>query len=55
MCEQLVAKSLGQSIATRQPAPNMIHHTDRGGQYAGQKYRAILRCDAIKHESRRGR
>jgi len=53
MCEQLVATSLRQSIATRQPAPNMIHHTDRGGQYAGLKYRAILHRAAMRQSMSR--
>ena len=26
---------------SRQPTADLIHHTDRGGQYAGKKYRAI--------------
>ena len=26
-----------------QPKPGLIHHTDRGGQYASTKYRAVLR------------
>ncbi len=31
----------------------MIHHTDRGGQYAGSRYRAILRrADARQSMSR---
>jgi putative transposase len=25
-----------------QPGPGLVHHTDRGGQYASKKYRAIL-------------
>ena len=42
MTEGLVIKALRQAIRDRQPEPNMIHHTDRGGQYAGTCYRAIL-------------
>src|SRR5262249_12991705 len=25
-----------------QPGPGLIHHTDRGGQYAGDEYRGVL-------------
>jgi len=30
------------AIALRQPRPGLIHHTDRGGQYAGVQYRKML-------------
>lgn len=42
MREPLVMSALRQAIATRQPPAGLIHHTDRGGQYAGKKYRDIL-------------
>lgn len=42
MTEELVIKTLQQAIKTRQPKANLIHHTDRGGQYASKRYRAIL-------------
>jgi putative transposase len=42
MTERLVADSLRRSIGSRQPPVDLIHHTDRGGQYASRKYRAIL-------------
>jgi transposase InsO family protein len=38
----LVLNTLQQAIRQRQPAPGLIHHTDRGGQYAGSDYRAVL-------------
>lgn len=43
MTEELVIPALQAAVRERQPAPMMIHHTDRGGQYASGKYRAILR------------
>ena len=43
MTEQLVLKALRSAIKERQPAAKLIHHTDRGGQYAGNEYRAVLR------------
>lgn len=42
MAEALVLAALRQAIAARQPAPGLIHHTDRGGQYAGGEYRRVL-------------
>lgn len=42
MAESLVLSTLQQAIRQRQPAPGLIHHTDRGGQYAGSDYRAVL-------------
>lgn len=42
MTETLVIDALKPAIASRQPPSGLIHHTDRGGQYASQKYRAIL-------------
>ena len=34
--------ALRQAIGQRQPKPGLIHHTDRGGQYAGDDYRQVL-------------
>ena len=43
MTEPLVLSSLQSAIRSRQPGAGLIHHTDRGGQYAGTKYRGVLR------------
>ena len=43
MGEPLVLESLHQAIRARQPKRALIHHSDRGGQYAGNAYRAVLR------------
>jgi len=40
--ESLVFAALRAAIALRQPPPGLIHHTDRGGQYAGTQYRGLL-------------
>lgn len=40
--ETLVLSALRSAIAFRQPKPGLIHHTDRGGQYAGRQYRQVL-------------
>lgn len=47
MTEQLVLKALRSGIRTRQPDAGLLHHTDRGGQYAGNQYRSLLRRAAI--------
>jgi len=43
MTEPLPLAALQQAIRTRQPRPGLVHHTDRGGQYAGTQYRAVLK------------
>lgn len=43
MTEDLVLPALEMAIRHRQPPARLIHHTDRGGQYAGGRYRAVLR------------
>ena len=53
MTETLVLKTLRSAIRTRQPPVNLIHHTDRGGQYAGSEYRAILRRANIRQSMSR--
>lgn len=40
--EPLVLAALQAAIALRQPKPGLIHHSDRGGQYAGVEYRKML-------------
>jgi transposase InsO family protein len=42
MRESLVLRTLRSAIVLRQPQRGLIHHTDRGGQYAGQQYRGVL-------------
>jgi len=53
MTETLVLEALRQAIRLRQPPPNLIHHSDRGGQYAGNTYRALLRRAAIRQSMSR--
>jgi transposase InsO family protein len=43
LAEDLVLPALHAAIRDRQPPARLIHHTDRGGQYAGARYRAVLR------------
>ena len=43
MTEPLVLSTLRLAIRVRQPVEGLIHHSDRGGQYAGKRYRGVLR------------
>ena len=42
MQESLVLAALRAALVARRPKPGLIHHTDRGGQYAGAEYRKML-------------
>jgi transposase InsO family protein len=55
MTEPLVMAALHQAIGTRLSSPGLIHHTDRGGQYASKKYRQVLeRAAMLQSMSRAG-
>jgi len=49
----LVLPVLHRAIRERQVPPGLIHHTDRGGQYAGHRYRAILARAAFRQSMSR--
>ena len=53
MTETLVLDALQHAIRTRQPPPGLIHHSDRGGQYAGHGYRGVLRRAAMRQSMSR--
>jgi transposase InsO family protein len=38
----LVERALHMALAQRKPAEGLLHHTDRGGQYASHAYRELL-------------
>ena len=42
MHRSLVLKALGMAVIARQPDVGLIHHSDRGSQYASADYRAAL-------------
>jgi putative transposase len=42
LTSRLAVLALEQAIASRQPQPGLIHHSDRGVQYASGEYVAIL-------------
>jgi putative transposase len=48
MTESLVLSCLRLAIKERQPAAGLIHHTDRGGQYAGNEYRSVMKRSRIR-------
>ncbi len=55
MEESLVTATLKQAIRNRQPSTGLVHHTDRGGQYAGHEYRKLLtRAQMSQSMSRAG-
>ena len=39
---QLVIDALQMAITMRQPPPGLLHHSDRGSQYASDEYQALL-------------
>jgi len=43
MTETLVLEAMRMAITNRSPTVGLIHHSDRGGQYAGKSYRGVLR------------
>ena len=52
---QLVIDALQMAIATRQPSPGLLHHSDRGSQYARDDYQALLtQFQMIGSMSRKG-
>ena len=42
LASRLAIRALEQAIRQRQPPPGLIHHSDRGVQYASEEYIAIL-------------
>ena len=43
MATCLVTQALQMAIGQRQPAPGLLHHLDRGSQYASAEYQGQLR------------
>ena len=48
MTEALVLACLRKAIGVRQPPAGLIHHSDRGGQYASTEYRQVLRRSGMQ-------
>ena len=43
MTTDLVQDALTMAVWRRRPSPGLIHHTDRGSQYAGTRYQKVLK------------
>jgi transposase InsO family protein len=43
----LVKEALKQALLVRRPAPGLLHHSDRGIQYASSAFRALLLAHKI--------
>jgi putative transposase len=53
LTDELTLPALRRAIRDRQPPAKLVHHTDRGGQYASERYRAVLRrADMVQSMSR---
>lgn len=46
--EGVALEALGMALARRQPPPGLLHHSDRGSQYASAEYRAVLAGHGIE-------
>lgn len=52
---ELACAALRMAIVHRQPPKGLIHHSDRGVQYASDKYRSLLNgCGLVQSMSRKG-
>ena len=51
---ELVLRALRQALALRQPAPGLMHHSDRGTQYASMDYQLLLAARGIRCSMSRG-
>ena len=40
-------RALGQALRARKPSTRLVHHSDRGSQYASDEYRALLAKHAL--------
>ena len=55
MTSELVLRAFDMAINKRHPKENLIHHSDRGSQYASREYRqALEKSQVIQSMSRKG-
>ena len=45
---ELVSDALGMAVARRGPPPGLLHHSDRGSQYASEDYQHLLRSHGME-------
>lgn len=48
LASPLVEAALTMAVGRRQPPPGLLHHSDRGSQYAGDDYQALLQRDEFQ-------
>jgi putative transposase len=44
---ELTLRALRMAIGARHPAPGLVHHSDRGTQYAADEYQALLAAEGM--------
>ena len=44
----LVASAFRRAVTHRQPAPGLLHHSDRGSQHASDAYRQLLHAHGVQ-------
>ena len=55
MPEELITTALQRALLAQQPTAGLLVHSDRGGQYCGKAYCALLhRHECLRSQSRRG-
>lgn len=55
MRAELCCDALKMALGRRRPVPGLIHHSDRGSQYAGTEYRKLIKkAKLIQSMSRKG-
>ena len=55
MATALPLAALERALWLRRPSPGLVHHTDRGSQYASSEYRSVLaRHGVVQSMSRKG-
>jgi len=47
ICRHLVEKALTMACVNRSPEPGILHHSDRGSQYASGDYQKLLKANGI--------
>lgn len=47
ICRHLVEKALSMACVNRSPEPGLLHHSDRGSQYASGDYQKLLKRNGI--------
>jgi transposase InsO family protein len=54
MRAELCVEALRMAVASRRPEPGLLHHSDRGSQYASEAYRAALDFHGMTASMSRG-